>query len=32
MTQVWVTIREDLPTLKQVVTVWLQQTDLLSEL
>lgn len=31
MMQVWVTIQEDLPTLKQVVTAWLQQTDLLSK-
>jgi len=25
------TIQEDLPALKRVVTVWLQQTDSLSE-
>jgi uncharacterized protein with HEPN domain len=31
MTQVWMTIQEDLPALKRVVTVWLQQTDSLSE-
>ena len=31
MTQVWMTIQEDLPVLKRVVTVWLQQTDSQSE-